>query len=119
MHYAFDFRKHSEALLPSVALTLEQAVVLGRETDMVSFSAKYCLPAVLLVAFCCSAEAATSLGSLTDSAGTPLVQSSNCTSTPCLQGVAYAAGYLSGCQVQASARLTVAACVTAQMVASA
>ena len=60
------------------------------------------LKETLLVAFLvCShaAQAATSLGSLTDSAGQPLVQTSSCSSTPCLQGVAYAAGYLSGCQV--------------------
>lgn len=49
--------------------------------------------------FCCTALAATSLGSLTDSAGQPLVQASSCTLSPCLQGVAYGAGYLAGCQV--------------------
>lgn len=56
----------------------------------------------LLVAIFASshaAHAATQLASLTDSAGQPLVQASGCSSAPCLQGVAYAAGYLAGCQV--------------------
>ena len=53
-----------------------------------------------VLACCYTARAATSLGSLTDSAGQPLVQASSCTLPPCLQGVAYGAGYLAGCQVQ-------------------
>ncbi len=69
-------------------------------------NARHCLPVALLIGFCCSAQAATSLGSLTDSAGTPLVQLSNCTTSPCLQGVAYAAGYLAGCQVRNSCMCT-------------
>ncbi|DBA89542.1 TPA: hypothetical protein ACH3X2_004451 [Trebouxia sp. C0005] len=71
---------------------------------MLTVNAKHCLPVALLIGFCCGAQAATSLGSLTDSAGTPLVQSSNCTTSPCLQGVAYAAGYLAGCQVVLSSQ---------------
>ncbi len=67
---------------------------------MLKVNAIHCLSAALLIGFCCSAQAATSLGSLTDSAGTPLVQLSNCTTSPCLQGVAYAAGYLAGCQAR-------------------
>ena len=67
---------------------------------MLKVNAKHCLPVALLIGFCCSAQAATSVGSLTDSAGTPLAQLSNCTSSPCLQGVAYAVGYLAGCQVR-------------------
>ncbi|KAL0048253.1 hypothetical protein WJX82_011189 [Trebouxia sp. C0006] len=71
---------------------------------MLKVNAIHCLSAALLIGFCCSAQAATSLGSLTDSAGTPLVQLSNCTTSPCLQGVAYAAGYLAGCQVVLSSQ---------------
>lgn len=56
----------------------------------------------VLVSFCCTPLAATSLGSLTDSAGHPLVQASSCTLTPCIQGVAYGAGYLAGCQASLS-----------------
>ena len=60
----------------------------------------------VLLPFCCTALAATSLGSLTDSltdsAGQSLVQASSCTLTPCLQGVAYGAGYLAGCQASLS-----------------
>jgi len=52
---------------------------------MLKVNAIHCLSAALLIGFCCSAQAATSLGSLTDSAGTPLVQLSNCTTSPCLQ----------------------------------
>ncbi|KAL3132781.1 hypothetical protein ABBQ38_006710 [Trebouxia sp. C0009 RCD-2024] len=53
----------------------------------------------VLVSFCCTPVVAASLGSLTDSAGLPLVQASSCTLKPCIQGVAYGAGYLAGCQV--------------------
>jgi len=34
------------------------------------------------------------------------VQLSNCTTSPCLQGVAYAAGYLAGCQVRKNCMFT-------------
>lgn len=54
---------------------------------------------VAIVACSHAVHAATSLASLTNTAGQPLVQASSCSSTPCLQGVAYAAGYLAGCQV--------------------
>nr|QOL01283.1 putative extracellular protein TR9_084 [Trebouxia lynnae] len=59
---------------------------------------------VALLVCCHAAQAATSVGALVDSAGQPLVQASSCASTPCLQGVAYAAGYLAGCQVVLSSQ---------------
>ena len=56
--------------------------------------------ATLLVSLCFRAKGATNINDLRDSAGNALVKASSCTTSPCLQGVAYAAGYLAGCQVR-------------------
>lgn len=67
---------------------------------MYSLGLLHALCAFVLVSLGCSVEGATSINDLRDTAGNALVQASSCNTSPCLQGVAYAAGYLAGCQVR-------------------
>ena len=91
-----------EAAYASAALAAYWCLTFGQNSKNKTMFCKLLTQIAVLLPFFCSALAATSLGSLTDSAGQSLVQASSCTLTPCLQGVAYGAGYLAGCQASLS-----------------